>query len=199
MVRFPAGQRPSPLSQPSMCSPASRASRARPGRWQDRLIRAHGSRPGPASGRAYPALSDFHCCGEHLSGVAAAEVGCLGGFDFRLSESGASARLRLRLSGRLAGPPGGGRKPAGLHREREASESLWVALETARGGRLDLDSDCRTTGSRATTGSPPRGSASLAGAGSFRPPCWPVWASRPPAGLASFGSVSRDKAAWSVH
>ena len=64
--------------------------------------------------------------------LAAAEVGCLGGFDFRLSESGASARLRLRLSGRLAGPPGGGRKAAGLHREREHPSRCGVVFPGPR-------------------------------------------------------------------
>ena len=64
--------------------------------------------------------------------LAAAEVGCSAAAEVRLSESGASARLRLRLSGRLAGPPGAEAErpqaePAGLHRGREASGSLWAA------------------------------------------------------------------------
>ena len=54
----------------------------------------------------------------------------------RLSESGASARLRLRLSGRLAGPPGAEAErpqaePAGPPRAR-ASGSLWVAQGPGR-------------------------------------------------------------------
>ena len=209
MVRFPGWPASeSTESALSVLSLPAEPSRARPGRWQDRLIRAHGSRPGPASGRAYPASSGatstvvVSTSVVWLAGSGGGRGGLLGGFDFRLSGSGAIARLRLRRSGRLAGPPGGGRKPAGLHREREASESRWcgipgpqkaalncsrspsfnlmnsrfpngllyirvstaypstpqwVAQRTARGGRLDHDSDCRTTGSRATTGSPPRG------------------------------------------
>ena len=88
---------------------------------------------------------------------------------FRLSESGASARLRLRLSGRLAGPPGAEAErpqaePAGPPRAR-ASGSLWVAQGPGRSvDRYRSALGCRT--------SQPLAAASDAGPGadSFRPP-----------------------------
>ena len=133
--------------------------------------------------------------------LAAAEVGCLGGFDFRLSGSGASASA-AETQWQAGWPPGRRPKASGPPPRAQGirvADSLWVAQE--RPGAVGWIMT-RTAGPLAAE--PPL-AAHRGGCVTGRCRQLPaaVLASDGPqghlsAGLASFGSVSRQ-AAWSVH
>ena len=120
---------------------------------------------------------DFHCCGEHLSGAAGGcRGGLLGGSDFRLSGSGASARLSLGLKWQASlgtrSPPGGraeSQRASTGGREASDSDSLppvWLAQE--RPGAVGWIMT-RTAGPAEPPLAAHRAGA-VPGADSFRPP-----------------------------